>query len=173
MADVPRRTLTVVAIAAVGVIGATAGVVASPAPDARFVGPDIAETLAVGDYIGPCSIVTPPEPDPCQAAQLVLRYQLLGNIGNSAYHPKWVVANPGEVLRLATVMAEPRCSTVANPQPQTMRTFYGAALADAVEAYACALGTEAVTWPVPNAPPLAGAKDKTPPSAPGPILVGP
>lgn len=171
-----RRTAAVVAGASFLAAGAliAGGTIAdvTPESDVTFVGPGTTELLP-GQYVGPCSIVTPPEPDPCQAAQLVLRYQVLGNVVNTTYHPKWVAANPGEMQRLAALMAAPRCSTPTAPQPQTMRTFYGAMLGDVIEAYACALGTEPVTWPAANPPPLAGAKDKTAPSAPGPIVIGP
>jgi hypothetical protein len=134
-----------------------------------LVGPGTTE-LQPGQYVGPCSIVIPPEPDPCQAAQLALRYQVFGNLVNTAYFWKWKAANPGEHSRLAAVMAQPKCSTPANPQPQTLTTFFGAMMGDVVEAYACALGVEPIAFPARN-PPSTGQGDKVAPTAPGPIQV--
>lgn len=142
----------------------------SPSP--AILGPGTTQ-LAEGQYVGPCSIVTPPDADPCQAAQLVLRYQVFGDLVNTAYFPKWKRANPGELARLKTIMAAPKCSTATNPQPQTLVTFYGAMLGDIVEAYACALGSEPIAFPTPNPPAVAGSTDKSPPTAPGPVTITP
>lgn len=132
-----------------------------------------ATTLAEGQYVGPCSTVTPPEPDPCEATQLVIWYQLFGALVNTAYFAKWKTANPGELTRLGAVMAAPKCSTALSPQPQVFLTFYGAMLADAVEAYACALGKDPIAMPAPNPPPKAGSTDKTAPKPPGALQVTP
>ena len=54
-----------------------------------------------------------------------------------------------------------------------MVTATGAAFYAAVQAYACALGTEPIAWPAPNPPRAAGATDKKAPTAPGPLQVQP
>lgn len=124
-------------------------------------------------YLGPCAVVTPPNADPCVAAQQTIRYVLFGAAVNADLFKKWKAANPGEYARLTAHMNAPACSQGAVGQPQDMLTQTGAMFYAAVQAYACALGTEPIAWPVPNPPRVAGAKDKTPPSAPGPITVQP
>src|SRR5574343_1247759 len=138
----PRRTLAAGAgLLAAGALVAGGSVLAPSNPAPAVVGPGTTE-LQEGQYAGPCSIVTPPEPDPCEAAQGTLRYSFWGNMVNAAYFKKWRQGSPGDYGRLLGLMAAPICSTPAHPQPQTMRTPQGAALAAAVQAYACALGAE-------------------------------
>lgn len=131
------------------------------------------QALQEGQYIGPCSVVTPPDPDPCEAAQGMLRYAFLGELVNSIQFNKWKNGSPKDYARLNAIMSDPKCPKASDPQPQTMVTPFGAAIADAVQAYACALGTEPVTWPAPNPPLDPNRKDKKPPTAPGPIQVTP
>jgi hypothetical protein len=133
----------------------------------------LTELVEPGEYIGPCSIVTPPEPDPCQAAQLVLRYQFFGHMVNADQYKIWRKGAPGDRARLDTLLATPKCSTASNPQPQIMVTKFGAALADVVEAYACALGTEPITLPVPNPPLDPTRSDKTSPTPPSDLTIPP
>lgn len=167
---------TAAAIVGAGVLAAGAlvagGTVAdlTPAEPETFVGPGVAE-LAPGQYVGPCSIVTPPEPDPCEAAQLAIRYQFFAALVNAEPYKRWAKGAPGDVSRLAAQYAAPRCSTPANPQPQTMKTRLGEAIGNAVEAYACALGTEPIVLPAPDPPPT--GTDRSAPTAPGPITVAP
>lgn len=130
-------------------------------------------TLAPGDVQGPCAVVTPPAVDPCLAAQLTLRYVVLGAFVNANQFKTWRSQNPGEYARLNAHMATPACSSGAVGLPQDMRTFYGAALYAVTQAYACALGTEPLTWPQANPPLDPKRADKTPPSAPGPLTVTP
>jgi hypothetical protein len=129
--------------------------------------------LAEGQYQGVCAVVTPPEPDPCDAVNGTLRYGALYAFESAAYHPKWVAANPGEVQRLAAIMATPACSTPSNPQPTVMRTQYGQGLALVMSAIACARHPEAIAWPPLPPAPNPARTDKTPPTAPGPITVTP
>lgn len=124
-------------------------------------------------YIGKCGLVTPPDPDRCDAVQGAIRYSMLGSLVNADQFKKWTQSAPNDYQRLTTLMAAPKCSIPSSPQPQIMVTFMGAALASAVQAYACALGTEPIVWPAPNPPRTAGSKDKTAPTAPGPITVTP
>ena len=167
------RTL---AAAAVGGVLAVSGLVVANEADISPVSATetvLADTVAEGQYQSVCSVVTPPEPDPCDAVAGTLSFIVLGAIERGPYQAKWVAANPGEVSRLAAVMAAPQCSTFTNPQPQTMLTHYGAALAGIMQAVACARHPEPITWP-----PLPTAldpnrADKAPPSAPGPIQIGP
>lgn len=164
-----KARLTAVAVAGASLL--VAGTVAvgllltDDAPEARV-------ALTAEQYQGVCVVVTPPEPDPCDAASGVIRYAFFGALVNVPYLEKWQTANPGEVFRLAAIMAAPKCSTPTSPQPQTMRTFFGAALAAAAEAVACARHPEAIGMPMPNPKPT-GTGDRTPPSAPGPITVTP
>lgn len=151
-----------------GVVAGSTVADITPPESVTFVGPGTAE-LQPGQYVGPCSIVTPPEPDPCEAAQLVLRHSFWGEMVNAAYFKKWKQGSPGDYGRLLALMAAPICSTPAHPQPQTMRTPQGAALANVIEAYACALGAEPIAMPAANPKPT--GTDRTPPSAPGPLQV--
>jgi hypothetical protein len=118
---------------------------------------------------GPCAITTPPSVDPCLAAQGTLRYSFWSSLVNATIFNTWRSQNPGEWTRLQAHMAAPACSSGGVGQIQDMKTALGAALYSEVQAYNCALGTEPITLPAPNPPRLPGAKDKTPPSAPGPI----
>jgi len=134
-------------------------------------------------YLGKCAVVTPPGSDPCDAAQGTLKYSFWGSTVNASTFQNWKKANPGEWARMCSGpiaadksqtcltghMATPMCSVGPVGQPQDMITKYGAALYAETSAYACALGVGPINLPAPNAPPLAGAKDKTPPTAPGPI----
>jgi hypothetical protein len=166
----------VAAVAGAGILAAGAlvagGTIAdvTPEADVTFVGPGTSD-LQLGQYVGPCSIVTPPDADPCEAAQLVLRYQFWGAMVNASWFKKWKAGSPGDWNRLKTLLAAPVCSTVTNPQPQIMVTRFGEALSNEIEAYACALGTEAISLPAADAAPTGG--DKTAPGAPGPIIVTP
>jgi hypothetical protein len=155
----------------------------TPEESITFVGPGTSE-LQPGQYVGPCSIVTPPAADPCDAAQLVLRYQFWGAMVNADWFKKWKKGAPGDWKRLCIPgaknpdppagdglipciggqMSAPVCSTFTNPQPQIMVTRFGEALSNEVEAYACALGTEPISLPVPDPAPT--GTDKTAPSAP-------
>ena len=123
-------------------------------------------------YVGKCSIVTPPKSDPCDAAQGILRYAFFGNLVNANQFKTWKRQNPGEYARLTAKMNAPMCGS-GTGLPQDMLTFYGSFIANVIEAYACALGVEPITWPTPNPPRLPGATDKKPPTAPGPITVTP
>lgn len=130
-------------------------------------------TLAEGWVQGRCAAFLPPEVDPCDAVDGTLRHSALGAFRRGAYHAKWEKANPGEVSRLASIMAAPVCSTPSSPQPAVMLTRYGEGLAHVVRAIACARHNEPVTWP-PLDPPLdPNRTDKTPPTAPGPVTVIP
>lgn len=131
-----------------------------------------ADTIAENQYQGDCVVVTPPEPDPCEAAQASIRYGMFGHLVNAAPFKTWKKGSPGDYARLTSIMANPQCATPSNPQPQTMVTFFGAAIADAVEAYACARGTEPITWPASN-PPVTSGSDKKAPTAPGPVIITP
>ena len=169
------RTL---AAAAVGGVLAVAGLVAANEADIAPISATetvevFADTIANTQYQGVCAVVTPPDPDPCDAVNGTLRYTVLGSLERNTYYPKWVAANPGEVARLAVVMATPVCSIPSTPQPQVMFTEYGAALAAIMQAVACARHPEPITWP-PLPPALSPTRsDKTPPSAPGPLTVTP
>jgi hypothetical protein len=169
-----KGTLAATAAAGVLAVGAlvAGGTIAdvTPEADVTWVGPGTAE-LQPGQYVGPCSIVTPPDADPCQAAQLVLRHQFWGAMVNASWFKSWVKGSPNDYQRLLTILAAPVCSTFDNPQPQIMVTRFGEALANEVEAYACALGTEPITLPAADPPPT--GKDKTPPTAPGSLHVLP
>jgi hypothetical protein len=144
----------------------------TPESPSTFVGPAVQETLAEGQYVGPCSIVTPPEPDPCEAAQGAIRYSMLGELVNAVPYKNWRKGAPLDAARLDAYLQNPQCSTPSNPQPQTMRTFMGAAIAAALQAYACAKGVGPVTWPEPN-PPAASGSDTQAPTPPGPVTVEP
>lgn len=144
----------------------------TPTETVAIIGPG-ATSLAEGQYVGPCSIVTPPEPDPCEAAQHQIRYPFLGQLVNAKPFKSWVKGAPNDYARLTAYMQAPICSTATNPQPQPMTTFMGAAIGDAVEAIACARGVGPVVWPAPNPPPVPGSTDITPPGAPGPVTVTP
>lgn len=124
-------------------------------------------------YVGKCGIVTPPAPDACDAAQGILRYSFFASLVNADNFKKWKSSSPGDYQRLTAHMQAPASSAAPIGLVQDMRTALGAALASVVQAYACAKGTEPIVWPAPNPPPLAGAKDKTPPTPPGPITVTP
>lgn len=156
------------------IVGTVALTGAGAVTATEVVGSDesVVETLALseGQYLGPCSIVTPPEPDPCEAAQGTLRYHFWAGMVNADQFKKWKQSAPKDYLRLQTLMAAPMCSTPAHPQPQIMVTKMGAALAATVGAYACAKGTEPIVLPTPN--PIVTGTDKIPPSAPGAITVG-
>jgi hypothetical protein len=129
--------------------------------------------LAEGEVQGDCLVVVPPAVDPCEAAQGTLRYVVLGAVVNANQFKAWRTQNPGEWARLNAHMAAPACSVAPVGQPQDMRTFYGAALYGVVQAYACARGTEPLTWPPANPPLDPNRADKTPPTAPGPLTVTP
>lgn len=161
--------LAIAAGASIGVVSDEVGPFASDSATS-WVGPGTAE-LAPNQYVGPCSIVTVPDADPCQAAQLVLRYQFWGAMVNGSLWKQWVKGSPKDYQRLLTLLAAPKCSTATDPQPQIMVTKTGAALADAVEAYACALGTEPIVLPAPDPPPT--GTDKTAPSAPQDLQIVP
>lgn len=124
-------------------------------------------------YVGKCGIVTPPTPDACDAAQGELRYSFWSAIVNADNFKKWKQSSPGDYQRLLAHMQTPACSVAPVGQVQDMKTALGVALYAEVRAYNCAKGTEPIAMPLPNPPPLAGAQDKTPPSAPGPLNVGP
>lgn len=128
---------------------------------------------ADSQYVGLCGIVTPPDPDRCDAAQGTLRYSMFGSLVNAIQFNKWKQKSPRDYERLTLLMGAPHCSVPSNPQPQIMVTPLGAALASAVQAYACAGGTEPIVWPPPNPPLDPNRADKTPPTAPGPIQVQP
>lgn len=159
--------------AVLGLAAATTGTLAlSPVDVVETETVTVATTLAPGQYIGTCTTVTPPEPDPCEAAQGVIRYQFFGALVNATVFNNWKKSSPGDYQRLNTLMLAPKCSTPANPQPQIMVTFFGAALADAIEAYACARGYEPIAWPAPNPKPISTGDTKAP-TAPGPVIVTP
>lgn len=170
-------TTTAAALAAAATLAVTGGVIAgstvidvTPEPEVTFVGPGTTD-LQPGQYVGPCSIVTPPASDPCDAAQLVLRYQFWGALVNAALFKQWVKGSPKDYQRLLTLLAAPKCSTATDPQPQIMVTRTGEALGNAVEAYACALGVEPIILPAPDPAPT--GTDKTAPTAPGPVEIVP
>lgn len=129
--------------------------------------------LTADQVQGPCAVITPPQPDPCEAASGILAGPFLYDIVNAQLYKNWVAANPGEVQRLAAIMAAPVCSTPATPVDPTMRTYFGSALAMAFMAYACAYGSEPLVWPAPNPPLDPKRSDKTPPSAPSGLTVTP
>ena len=133
----------------------------------------VPDTIADNQYQGPCSVVTPPEPDPCEAAQGQIRYSMLGHLVNATPYKNWRKGAPLDAARLDALMANPQCPTATNPQPQTLQTFMGAAIGAAINAYACAKGTGPLTWPAPNPSPASGSTDKTPPTPPGPVQVSP
>lgn len=133
----------------------------------------VADTIGTEQYQGICAVVTPPDPDPCDAVNGTLRYGALGALERSAYHPKWVAANPGEVARLSVIMAAPVCSVPSTPQPPLMLTQYGAGLAELMRAVACARHPEPIVWPPLPPAPNPNRTDKTPPTAPGPLNVVP
>lgn len=135
------------------------GTAPTPAPAPRL-------ELTADQYQGKCSVVTPPQPDPCDAAALTISGSFMYSMVNAQLYKNWAKANPGEVQRLAAIMAAPVCSTPATPVDPTMVTPFGNALAAAFMAYACALGTEPLVWPAPNPPLDPKRSDKTPPSAP-------
>lgn len=187
MATKATRAALFTAAGVLGVAAVTTGTVAlSPLSVTETTTVAVAPEIAENQYIGDCTTVTPPEPDPCEAAQNVIRYSFFGALVNASNFKTWKKGSPGDYGRLCSgpiqpdgsqtcvngLMAYPQCSTPTNPQPQTMRTFFGAAIADAVEAYACARGTEAINFPAPNPPPT-GTGDKTAPTAPGPLNVNP
>ena len=132
-----------------------------------------AMALQPGESQGPCSVFVPPSVDPCVAAQLTLRDVVLGAFVNASQFKTWRNQNPGEWSRLNAHMAAPACSMAPVGLPQDMLTFYGAALYGITQAYACARGVGPLTWPPANPPLDPKRADKTPPSAPGPITVGP
>jgi hypothetical protein len=121
-------------------------------------------------YVGKCGIVTPPTADSCDAAQGVIRYAFFGKVVNASQFKVWKNQNPGEYARLTAHMNTPFCGSGASPD---MNTFYGGFLADAVEAYACARGIEAIVWPTPNPPLDPKRADKTPPTPPTGLTVTP
>jgi len=123
-------------------------------------------------YLGKCAVVTPPSADPCDAAQGTIRYSFFGSLVNADQFKKWKSSAPLDYARLTAHMNAPVCSLGGAGLPQDMKTFMGAALYSAVQAYACALGTEPIVWPAPN-PPRTSSSDKTAPTAPGPITVTP
>lgn len=124
-------------------------------------------------YLGRCAVVTPPAPDPCDAANGTLRYAALYEVQLVPYYAKWTAANPGEVQRLAGLMAAPQCSDAPTGTPSVMLTHYGMLLQRITEAIACAKHPEPIVWPEIPPPPDPNRTDKTPPTAPGPITVGP
>lgn len=124
-------------------------------------------------YVGKCGIVTPPDPDACDAVQGTLRYSMFQSLVNAIQFNKWKQKSPKDYERLTLLMGAPRCSVPSNPQPQIMVTPLGAALASAVQAYACAHGMEAITWPAAYPALDPNRADKTPPTAPGPLQVTP
>lgn len=132
-----------------------------------------ADTIADNQYQGTCVVVTPPEPDPCDAAQGQIKYSMLGHLVNAIPYKNWRKGAPQDAARIDAVLANPQCPTANNPQPQTLTTFMGAAIADAVKAYACARGTGPITWPAPNPPPDSTNSDKKAPTPPGPLTVKP
>lgn len=170
----PKRagalTGAALAVGALGLVAATGGDVIPTDTTTVAV---VADTVAPGQYQGVCAVVTPPEPDPCDSVNGTLRFAALGAFERSVYHAKWVASSPGDVGRLSAIMASPACSTPSNPQPQIMRTQYGAALAAVMQAIACARHPEPITWPPLPPPPTAGSTDKTAPTAPGPLTVTP
>jgi len=140
-------------------------------------------------YLGKCSVVTPPKADPCDAAAGMIRYSFWDSLVNATLYKNWAKANPGELARMCVMgsitdpanptgpplkvcvsghMATPLCGN-GTGLVQDMKTQFGAALFAAVQTYACALGNGPMAIPTASPPPLAGASDKTPPSAPGPI----
>jgi hypothetical protein len=125
-------------------------------------------------YLGPCQlVVTPPAPNQCQAAAGHV-VAFLGSLVNGNLFKAWKAANPGEYQRLSAHLANPMCSVAPVGQPQDMVTMTGAAFSAAVSIYACVEGSPpALVWPAPNPPPVAGAKDKTPPTPPGPVTITP
>lgn len=165
-------TAGAIALAAGALVAGGTVVDVTPEESVTFVGPAVQETLAEGQYVGPCSIVTPPEPDPCEAAQGQIRYAMLGELVNAIPYKNWRKGAPIDAARLDALMLNPQCPTASNPQPQTLRTFMGAAIGAALQAYACAKGTGPITWPAPNPPPVAGS-DTQAPTPPGPVTVTP
>lgn len=133
-----------------------------------------ASAAAPGDpgYVdGPCGGSIAPEPDPCLAAQGVVRYTFVSHIVNAQTFKNWKRDNPGELARLTTFMAAPTCPTPKNPAAPLMKTMLGAALVNVIQVYACVLGVDPVVLPAPNPPPT--GKDKTSPSMPGAVTVTP
>jgi hypothetical protein len=124
-------------------------------------------------YVGKCGIVTPPDPDACDAVQGTLRYSFWGSMVNSIQFNKWKQKSPKDYQRLLGLMASPQCSVPSNPQPQIMVTPLGAALANVVQAYNCAHGIEPIALPAANPPLDPNRADKQPPTAPGPLQVTP
>ena len=165
-----------------GVAGFAVGIISSrstPSEQPRGLAAELNVTTvtttydADTQYVGKCGLVTPPDPDHCDAVQGTLRYSFFMSLVNSIQFNKWKQKSPKDYQRLSGLMAAPECSVPSNPQPQIMVTPLGAALASAVQAYACALGEEPVTWPAANPPLDPNRSDKKPPTAPGPIQVTP
>lgn len=128
---------------------------------------------ADSQYVGACGLVTPPAPDACDAVNGTLRYSALYAFETAANYRAWVKANPGEVSRLASIMAAPRCSSAPTGLPVVMRTGYGQGLALVMSAVACAKHPEPITWPQLPPAPDPNRTDKQPPSPPGPITATP
>lgn len=160
------------ALLAAGVIGGTQ--ISSESAPAELNVTTVTTTYdADTQYVGECGIVTPPDPDACDAVRGTIRYSMFQSLVNAIQFNKWKQKSPKDYERLSILMSAPKCSVPSNPQPQIMVTPLGAALASAVQAYACAHGMDAITWPAPYPALDPNRADKTPPTAPGPLQVTP
>lgn len=144
----------------------------------QIIGPDTVTTVVPeGSFVGQCAVVTPPVGDPCEVVGQMLQYSLLMEVGATAYHKKWMQDNPGEVARLNAHLANPQCILGNQGPVQDMKTHWGAALYLVTQAIACLPKDPRNPRPaleIPIPPALdPKRKDKTPPTAPGPITVTP
>lgn len=126
------------------------------------------QDLQPGQYLGPCSVVTPPTPDPCDAVATGLAPGMWSGFINATTTKNWIKGSPKDWARLQAFAAAPSTSAPA------MSTFLGqwAVYILQMRAYVPG-GLVGGTFPAPNPPLDPNRADKTPPSAPSNLQIVP